>query len=141
MALYVTTEDVASTSVCTDTLTSATGTLSCTIPNTIGNTTVRATIYRNGVYQAYGNVNLGQGLFTGYKSGIVVFLSVIVFLSLLGLGVSNNPMITAFFIALGVICLVLFNLVESAGFLGVGATVLFILIAIVVLLIKGARRS
>jgi len=140
VSLLVTQENALKTSVCIDYLNSTSGTLSCTIPNTIGNSTVRATLYKNGEFVGYGGVKLDQSASSLFGS-VLVLLSVIVLITLLGVGLSDNPIVTLVFIFIGAIVLFGLNIVSNTGFIGKGATILWLLIIIVLALIKGAKRN
>jgi len=138
--LNVTTTDSLRTQVCTDTLTSTSGTLSCTVPDTFGNTTVLATIYRDGEFQAYGSINLNPTPSDIYGVALT-FLSLVILLTLIGAGLSDNPVYTIIFFMVGVILLYSLNLVAGNGFIGGTATILWLIVAIIILLIKGGKRS
>lgn len=138
--LNVTTIDSLKTSVCTDTLTSTSGTISCVVPNTFGNSTVLAQIIRDDVEQARGSVKLDQDPSDIYGTSIL-FLGLFAMLTLIGASVSDNPIYTIIFFMLGIILLFSLNLVANNGFIGGSATVLWLIVAIIVVLIKGARRN
>ena len=73
--------------------------------------------------------------------GVVVFLAIFVIMTLIGVGISGNPIVTIFFLMIGVILLISLNLVSNNGFVGATSTVLWLFIALILILIKGARRS
>lgn len=140
VVLNVTREDALGTAVCTDTLTSASGTLSCTVPANFGNATALAVLTRDGDYQAQGQVKIDQDPSDIY--GVVaVFLSFFLMITLIGAGVSDNPVFTIIFFMVGVIALFALNLVANNGFIGGSATILYLIIAVILVLVKGARRS
>ena len=58
--LNVTGEDALGISVCTDTILSSSGTLTCSVPQAFGNSTITAKLYRNGNFQAQGGIKLDQ---------------------------------------------------------------------------------
>ena len=62
-------------------------------------------------------------------------------MTIIGLGVSDNPMVTGFFLILGAVLLVVLNLVENTGFIGPTATVLWLIIAIITIIVKGSNRE
>ena len=62
-------------------------------------------------------------------------------MTLVGVGVSDNPVVTAVFIFVGVILMIGINLINSKGFIGATATILFLAIAIIIVIIKASRRS
>jgi len=71
----------------------------------------------------------------------VIFLTMFLFMTLIGVGISDNPMITGAFLLIGVMLSVGLNLVNTGAYYGSGATILWVFIAIVMILIKGAKRT
>jgi hypothetical protein len=72
----------------------------------------------------------------------LIFLALIIFLVLIGIGASSdNPMVMGIMIILGSIVMVGLNLIYSPSLFGVGATILWFIICIVLALIKGANRT
>lgn len=140
MTLTVIREDALGTAVCTDTLTSDSGTLSCVIPNSFGNSTVTGIIKRDSVEVARGSVKLDQSPSDIYGE-VLVFLGLFVMFTLIGASISNSPVYTILFFMLGVIFLFAINLVSNNGFIGGSATILWLIIAIIIVVIKGARRN
>ncbi len=138
--LVITSEDALGTSVCSDTLTSSSGTLSCVVPSSFGNSTVMAKLYKDDVEQGKGNIKLDQKSGDIFP-GILVLLSVLVMVTLIGVGVSDNPVVTGVFIFVGVVLLFGMNLVQNTGFIGATASILFLAIAIIIVIIKAAKRS
>ena len=138
--LVVTRQDILGTAVCEDTLTSASGTVSCIIPSSFGNSTVIAKLYKNNIEYGRGTIKLDQSS-KDIFGGILVILSVLVMMTLIGIAISDNPVITGVFLFVGVIILFAMNLVENKGFIGATATILFLGIAIILVLIKAARRT
>lgn len=140
ISLVVSTTDAIEKSVCTNSLTSSSGTVSCTIPNTFGNSTIIARLYKDGVFQSYGNIKLDQDPNDIY-SGVLVILGLFVLFSLIGASITGNPVIMIVCFLIGVIALVFLNLISNNGFIGATASVLFLIIAIVIILIKIGRRN
>jgi len=138
--LIVIREDTLGTAVCSDTLTSSAGTLTCTVPASFGNATVLAKLFKDDEEQGKGNIKLDQKS-SDIFAGVLVFLSVLVMMTLVGVGVSDNPVVTGVFLFVGVILLFGINLVNNTGFIGATATILFFAIAIILVIIKAARRS
>jgi hypothetical protein len=138
--LVVTKQDALGTSICTDSLSSSSGTLSCSVPSSFGNTTILATLNRDGVLQAKGSLKTGFKPSDWYGLS-VVFLALFIMLTLLGAGLSDNPIYTVIFFMVGIVLLFALNLVTSKGFIGAGATILWIILAIIILMIKGGRRN
>lgn len=140
ITLNVSQTDALGTSICVDSLTSSTGTLTCTLPNSIGNSTVVARLYKDGSYQAGGSFGVRQSPADIYGS-IQIILALFIFLTLIGAGLSDNPIFTVLFFMVGVILLFSLNLVASNGFYGATATVLWLFIAIIIVLVKAGRRN
>jgi len=140
VTLIVTRTDALGTSFCSDTLTSSSGLLSCNVAGGISNTTVWAKLYRDGNLTAQGTVKLDNKP-SDLFGGIVIFLSIFIFITLLGAGVSDNPIYTIFFLLLGVILLFSLNLVANNGFIGGAATILWLIITIIIVAVKGSRRN
>lgn len=138
--LVVIREDTLGTAACSDTLTSAAGTLSCTIPSSFGNSTVMAKLFKDDIEQGKGNIKSGQKSADIFP-GILIMLSVLVMITLIGMGVSDNPVITAVFLFIGVLVLFAMNLIQNTGFIGSTATILFFAIAVILVIIKASRRS
>lgn len=140
ITLNVTKQDALSTQVCTDSITSSSGTLSCIVPASFGNETIKATILKGTTEQAFGMIKLDSNPSDLYGN-VVVFFGLFMMLSLIGMGVSDNPVITGLLLMVGVILLFGLNIVANNGFVGATASVLYLMVAIIILLIKGARRS
>jgi len=135
-------DNIGKTQVCSDSLTSSAGTLSCTIPATIGNATVIAKVSKDGTVIGTGFIDLSVEPEDLYGANLV-FLGLFLFLTLIGVAVTDNPMITGVFIVVGVIILIGINLIDTgtSSFIGAGATFLWLVLAVIIVLIKGARRS
>ncbi len=138
--LEVIREDTLGTAVCSDTLTSASGILSCIVPHSFGNSTVVAKIYKDGVEQGKGGIKTDQNP-SDIFGVVLIMMSILIMMTLIGIGVSDNPVITGVFIFVGLILMVAMNLVKNTGFIGATATILFFLIAIILVIIKAAKRS
>jgi len=139
VTLNVTKEDALGTAACTDQLTTTAGTLSCVVPANIGNATVMARLYKSGSVIAQGQIKLDQ-LPSDIYAGVLVVLSVLVFLTLIGASLSDNPIVTIVSLLFGVIVLTALNLVANNGFIGGTATILWLIIAVILVVIKGGGR-
>ena len=64
-----------------------------------------------------------------------------VFITLIGIGMSDNPITTVVCLIVGVMIMMGMNLIQNTGFVGATATFLFLAIAGVLILIKAARRN
>ena len=133
-------EDALSTSVCSDILTSSSGTLSCTVPANFGNATAIAQLYKGGVLQAQGQIKLDSDSADIFGVSLVI-LSLFVMITLIGAGLSNNPVFTIIFFMVGIVLLFALNLVSNNGFIGATATVLWLFIAIIIVIIKASGRN
>jgi len=130
---------IGNTEVCSDTLVSSGGTLTCNVPDSYGNTTVIVVLSKDGVTQAEGVITL-QALPEDIYGANIVFLTIFLFLTLIGMGISSNPIVLAITIFIGVVLSIVLNLTDATGFIGPTATILWLLIIIVIVFIKGARR-
>lgn len=142
--LNVSREDALGTSVCTDSLTTSSGTLSCVVPSNFGNATVLAQLYSGGVLQAQGQFKLDQSPIDIYGDSGTVVLGLLIMLTFIGAGLSlagDNPVIFVICLMIGVILLFALNLVANNGFIGSTATILWFIIAIILIVIKASRRN
>jgi hypothetical protein len=128
------------TEVCHDSLISSSGTLTCTIPTSVGNGTAIVILTSNGEVVGKSTINLGNEGKDLYGSNIM-FLTLFLFLTLIGVGISSEPMITGFFLLLGSLIAIGLNLINTPTYFGAGATILWLFVAIVLVLIKGAKRQ
>ena len=126
-------------SVCTDSLNSAGGTLSCTVPDSFGNTTIYAVVTLDGDIRREGFLSLQDKPRERY-AGVLIFSSIILLLFIFGIGVSENPAITGIFLIIGAILLVALNLVYSTSWVGSGATILWFIVAVVLIIVKGGNK-
>ena len=133
-------DGLGTTQACADSLTSASGTLSCVIPTGFGNTTVVNTISKDGVVVARGMVGVGQSPEQIYGANLM-FLGFFLIITMVGIGLGGSPMISGIFLIIGAILSIAFQLVANTGLIGAGATILWLIIAVVIVLMKGARRE
>jgi hypothetical protein len=140
VTLNVTRQDALGSAVCTDYITSSSGTLSCIVPESFGNESISAKVYVDGDFISRGSVKLDQSS-RGIYGGVLVLLSVIVFITIIGVGISSNPVITVIFIFGGAMVMFVLNLVANEGLIGEGATILWFLIICLLIIIKGVNRN
>jgi|TARA_Y100000296_G_scaffold45780_1_gene52457 hypothetical protein len=133
-------DQLGTTQVCSKTLSSTSGTLSCIAPLSFGNGTIIAKITKDGILQGQGTISLQQSSKDMFGDS-QVFVAVFIMMSLVGLAVSNNPIITGVMLMIGAVLNVMLNVTESTGFIGGGATILWLFIAIIIILIKATRRT
>lgn len=140
VSLNVTKTDAIGTSVCNQSISTSSGTLNCAVPSSFGNTTVMAYLYKDGSLVAYGQINLQQTPQQIYGGGLVLF-GLFIMLTLIGASISDNPIVMVVSFLVGFFLLMALNLVSHNGFIGGTATVLFLIIAIIIVLIKASKRS
>ena len=140
IVLNVSTTDALGTSICSQSITtSGSSSLICTYPAPIGNISLVAKLYRDGSLVGSGNVNLNpspKDMFNGFS----VILALFVLLTLIGVSISDSPVTMVILFMIGVILLTAMNLVANTGFV-YGATILFLIISIVLVIIKGGKRQ
>ncbi len=142
MLLNVTLYDsLGTTSVCTDSLTGSGGSLSCTIPSAFGNSTVLAKLYKDGNATGMALIKIKQDP-TDIYGGSIVLIAMLIFLTIVGIGAtSDSPMVMGLSMIIGSVVLVGLNIVYTPSIFGVGATILWFVILIVLVLIKGGDRQ
>ena len=124
--------------LCSDYLYASTGTLSCTIPSTFNGTAV-INLYKDGE-------TIGQYLITirdrpqDVYGGNLVFLLIFMYLTLIGLGLSDEPLVSVISILIGLVLGVAFTLIGGSTLIGAGSTGLYLIIALIIVMIKGSRR-
>ena len=64
----------------------------------------------------------------------------IVFLTFIGMGITDNPMVMGFMTILGFIVLVIFNLIYVESLVGKGGMLLWLIILVIMIFIKGGKR-
>ncbi len=138
--LNVTKEDALGTEVCNEEVTTSAGTLTCTVGKSFGNGTVLAQLYKDNVLMGQGQINLAQEPEDIFGANLVM-LGLFIMVTLIGAGISDNPVFTVLFLMIGVILLFAMNLVDHSGFIGVTATILWLIMAFILIIIKAARRT
>lgn len=138
--LNVSKTDALGTSLCNQTLTTASGTLTCPITSSFGNSTVIAKLYKDGVYLGGGMIFTGQEPEDIYGASLV-FIALFIMVTLIGASITDNPVFTTIFLLLGVILLFALNIVDNNGFIGATSTILWLIIAVILVLIKISKRN
>jgi hypothetical protein len=128
------------TEVCSDALYSAGGTLTCTIPDSYENNTVIIKVYNDGVVKKQAIVVLGADPEDIYGNNIM-FVGFIIIISLIGISITGDPMIAGIMLILSLVILIGLRLFSSPGIIGDGATILWAIVGIIILLIKGSRTK
>lgn len=138
--LNVTGADTLSSFLCSQNITTSSGTLTCTIPAAFGNQTAYATLYKNGVQVAFGQINTNDQP-SNIWGGILIFIGIFAVLTLVGAAISDSPVYTGIFLIVGFGLIVALDLVANNGFLGATATILYLVVAIILIIIKGGKRT
>lgn len=135
-------DSLGTTEVCHDSLTSSSGTLTCVVPISFGNGTTIVTLTKDDSLISKSSISLEQNPSDIYGVGLI-FLNLFLFLTLIGLGIGDNPITMGIFLILGGILAVALNLVNTGtgSFIGVGATILWIIVAIIIIIVKGVNRQ
>lgn len=125
--------------VCTNSLSSSSGTITCSVPSTYGNYSVLGIIYNNGNYVASSIFSIEQKASQIFgKTGImftIIFYMVFVSLML----VSNIGIIITAILAL--IVSAMLNLYTSYSIIGIGSTIILFIIAGAILIWKITREG
>jgi hypothetical protein len=126
---------------CSNSLISSSGTLNCIVPISVGNGTMVVTITKAGVIVGQAFTQLDIAAKDLYGSN-VVFLGVFLLLTLIGVGIGDDPRITGVFMLIGAVLLIALNLINTgqSAWVGAGATFLWLAIAIILIFIKGEKR-
>lgn len=142
VSLNATQADALGTSlVCSNGTKTSSGTLYCYVPIAFGNSTVIARLYKDGVEKGFAYLRLKQPPTDIYGDSLVL-LAMLVFLVFVGIGAgSDSPMAMGAALIIGSIALVALNIVYSPSIIGKGATVLWFIISIGIVLIKGSNRQ
>jgi len=125
--------------VCSDSLFAAGGTLSCAVPASFGNSTIYAAIIYDEVIRRDGFIKQDMNPKDRF-GGVLIFAAMIMLMFIFGIGISDSPAITGIFLILGSILLVGLNLVYTTSIFGAGATMLWFVIAVLIVIIKGSGK-
>lgn len=127
------------TTICSDSLTSSTGTLICSVPNSFGNSSVISQVFNGGTL-------VGQNIFSTALDpaeifgGTRVVLTIILFSTVSLMALSSGPA-TLILSTASLIIAGLLNLYIEGSIIGAGSMVLWFGIAIAVILFKMSRRN
>jgi len=127
-------------SICSDGLNSAGGSLSCTIPSIYVNNTVLIQVISDGVVRRKAIITLSNTPENIYGDNLV-FVGLIILITIIGMSVSDNPIMLGIMLIFGSVMLVVMNITTNTGWIGGGATILWFIIAIIIILIKGSNRQ
>lgn len=133
-------DGLGTTQVCTDTLISAGGTLTCTVPSAFENSTIVATLESGGDYVGRAVIQQDDDPLNKFGASRIV-LAMLAFMILIALGISESPVMFGIFFILGIIFLTMMNLVSGLSIIGFGATAIWMIIAVILIIIKVGRRQ
>lgn len=134
-------DNLGNQSVCATGIESAGGSLSCAVPLSFGNTTIIAKLYKDGDVVGQSIIRMAQDPSDIY-GGNLIFVALLLFLVIAGIGAtSDNPMVMGIILALGSLVMVALNILYSPSWVGAGATVLWFIVAIILIIIKGGSRQ
>lgn len=131
---------IGNTTICTDSLTASSGTLTCTVPSTFGNASATSILYADGTQLGRMNINLWLTSDDRY-SGNQITLGLISLLTIIGIGLSGSGIMVIVFIIVGVIVNMALFIFNGGGFIGAGSVFLWLIIALATLLWKANRRT
>lgn len=125
--------------ICTDSATSSGGTLSCSVPLTATNSTYIVSIAKNGESLPTYTFDLKPSAYDtfGYTG---VFLTGLLYLTLVLMAVSSGPIAVVVFGLLGIIFAGMLNIFSGGSIIGVGASLMWLIIAGVIIIIKASSR-
>ncbi len=133
-------DNLGDTEVCSQSYYSSGGTLECTVPDSFGNGTVVASLYKNNIIIGRAIISLAKKPSDIYGSNLI-FIGLFAVLIIIGLALSDDPMIYGIVFLLGAIVMVALNIIYTPSIIGVGATILWLVVSVVLLLIKGSNRQ
>ena len=118
--------------VCSDSLTTSSGTLTCTIPSSYGNETIISTIYINNKFVVQKFVTLSQDRreVFGYTGYILAFV-LIVTMSLMFI---SSPIGTIIGSIMGMVVLGMMWLLEGGTILSATSTIMWLIVASVIII-------
>ena len=128
------------TTICSDSLDSAGGTLSCTVPTSYQNSTVIIKINSGGEEKRRAILRLDSEPSEIYGTSLM-FLGLMIIVLIIGMSITDNPTMLGIMLIVGVIVLTVLNITSSVGWIGAGATILWFIIAVIIILIKGGNRQ
>lgn len=123
-----------------DSLTSSGGTLSVTIPSAFQNSTLVVRIYSDGVEMRKAIAVFNPTAVDMFGNNLI-FLAIVMFMFFIGIGISQDPKIMGVILAIGVVVLGILNLITIRSWIGAGATILWFIVCIVLILIKRGNKS
>jgi len=129
--------------VCTESITSSGGTLTCTIPQTYQNSTVLIDLYKDGEFVSSAIFNFGQDLediFGEEGKGSAIILGILLFITIPLMFISS-PVGVVIGGIFGLILVFLLNLIDSTSLIGLGSTLIWFVLAGSIIIWKLTRRE
>jgi len=125
--------------VCNQTQTSSGGTLKCLIPLSYSNATYYTKVTKDGSFVAYDIVDLSPSSTDIFGAGTGIILTVLMYLTLAMMGMANGIAVIAFGL-IGIILATFLNIFSGGSILSAGGTVLWLIIAGIIIIIKISER-
>jgi hypothetical protein len=127
-------------SVCSDSFYGAGGELTCTVPSAFGNSTIVASLYKDGSLIGQSIISLNPNPSDIY-GGSLIFIALFAIVMIIGIALTDNPMVFGLILGLGSIVMVALNIIFTPSVVGIGATILWFIVSLVLVLIKGSNRQ
>ena len=125
--------------LCSETQSSSGGTLTCTVPGTYTNMTYFVDVYKDGEFVAQRFFDLNPNPQDTFgNTGLI--LAGIIYITCVLLAISGGGVPVLIFAALGVILASSLALFNGGGVLGVGSAIMWFIVALIVMLVKIAKR-
>jgi len=126
------------TTACSNSLTSTSGTLTCNVPTSYGNTSYLARVYSDDLFVGQALINLEQDSIEVFGYTGIIF--VIIMFATIPLMFISSPMGLLFGGMISIIMAVLLNLFNG-GILGKNATIIYLIIASIILIWRIAKEE
>jgi len=128
------------TSVCSDTVTSSAGTLTCTVPLTAKNMTYYVLVTANNDFVTQSSFGLSPNAFDNFGyTGII--MTGLLFLTLVLMAVPSGAIATLVFGVIGLIFASMLTLFSGGGLIGGGSALMWLIIAITIIIVKITGRT
>ncbi|MEX0596941.1 MAG: hypothetical protein WD512_10615 [Candidatus Paceibacterota bacterium] len=123
---------------CSETETSNGGTLTCTLSQTLDNSTYLATIWKDGDFVTYRILSLKTSPMDNFgNTAIVMSFFLVLLLALMGI---SKPLVTIFLAILGLVFATALGILAGGSVIGVGSAFIWLVISGVIIIIKIASR-
>lgn len=125
--------------VCSDSATSSGGTLSCTVPDSAINTTYFVSISKDGQALPTYMFDLNPNAYDNFGyTGVI--MTAILYLTLVLMAISGGGIAVLAFGFIGLVVAVLLTLFSGGSIIGVGSSLMWLLVAIIIVGIKVSKR-